>query len=201
MPKLLDRLNKRPCWTRRTLLALRWFLFLACFEFRIPTTPSNPACLAGWPKKQAVTWIGSGLLLCRVKPDRYFWKQSFSDSPINGVDPCSKIEDVTNYQNALSKALLVSIPPLFPHLFPLFQARWLKLSEMTGCMPLCSVRFLLMFICIQFISTTGHSLLLRKPPRKQTGLETGRQLFISMSRQAASFTRLSSMHVNQNAFV
>ena len=30
----------------------------------------------------------------------------------------------------------------------IFQARWLKLSEMTGCMPLCSVRFLLMFVCI-----------------------------------------------------
>ena len=28
------------------------------------------------------------------------------------------------------------------HLSPIFQARWLKLSEMTGCMPLCSVRFL-----------------------------------------------------------
>ena len=44
--------------------------------------------------------------------------------------------------------------------------------------------------------TTGRSLLLRKPPRKQTGLETGRLLFISMSRQAASSTRPSSMHVN-----
>jgi len=49
----------------------------------------------------------------------------FSKSPINGVAPCSRVEDITSYQNALSKALL---------------ARWLKLSEMTGCMPLCAVR-------------------------------------------------------------
>ena len=55
MPKLLHRCGRRPCLTRRTLLALRWFLFLACFEFRIPTTPSNPASSTGWPERQAAT--------------------------------------------------------------------------------------------------------------------------------------------------
>ena len=46
------------------------------------------------------------------------------------------------YQNALTKARLVSL--LLPfHLPPSsFQARWLRLSKMTGCIPLCSVRFL-----------------------------------------------------------
>ena len=36
--------------------------------------------------------------------------------------------------------LLPVLPILIP--FPIFQARWSKLSEMTGCMPLCTVRFL-----------------------------------------------------------
>ena len=92
------------------------FVFPACFESRIPTTPSNLVSSPGSPKRQAVTWIGSGLLFfySRIKPDLdIFWEQSFSDSPINGVNPCSRIEDVTNYQNALSKALLVSLYPLF----------------------------------------------------------------------------------------
>ena len=43
-----------------------------------------------------------------------FFKLLFSNSPIKGVDPCSRIEDVTNYQNALSKALLVSLLPPHP---------------------------------------------------------------------------------------
>ena len=86
-----------------------------------------------------------------------FWKHPFSDSPINGVNPCSRIEDVTNYQNALSKALLVSLSPFRSHPFPIFQARWLKLSEMTGCMPLCSVRSLTILPTTLFSLTNQRS--------------------------------------------
>ena len=69
----------------------------------------------------------------------------FSNSPINGFGPCSLVEEVANYQNALSKARLVRlffIPFLLLSIPSSFQARWLQLSKMTGCMPLCSVRFL-----------------------------------------------------------
>ena len=73
------------------------------------------------------------------------------------VNPCSRIEDVTNYQNALSKALLVSLSPFRSHPFPILQARWLKLSEMTGCMPLCSVRFLTILPTTLFSLTNQRS--------------------------------------------
>ena len=85
------------------------FVFPACFESRIPTTPSNLVSSPGSPKRQAVTWIGSGLLFfySRINLTNAFWK--LSDSTLNGFNSCSRIEDITNYQNALSKALLVSL--------------------------------------------------------------------------------------------
>ena len=49
----------------------------------------------------------------------------FSPSPSNGSLPCTKREDIGKYNDALTEAL---------------QARWLKLQNMTGCIPKCTVR-------------------------------------------------------------
>jgi len=49
----------------------------------------------------------------------------FSPSPLASLPTCTELEDITNYQEALNMALL---------------ARWLQLSEMTGCVPRCAVR-------------------------------------------------------------
>ena len=86
-------------------------------------------------------------------------KNILSNSKRHGFKSCSRIEDITSYQNALSRALLVSVVPNFrtPFIKSLWffsihhpisrpssstlQARWLKLSKMTGCIPLCTVRF------------------------------------------------------------
>ena len=76
-----------------------------CRFFRTPSTLSNLVSSPGWPKRRDATWTGSGKVNRRIS----FWNLSSSDSPVNGVGPCSRIEDVTKYQNALSKARLVSI--------------------------------------------------------------------------------------------
>ena len=49
----------------------------------------------------------------------------FSPSPSNGSVPCTHREDIGKYNDALTAAL---------------QARWLKLQNMTGCIPKCTVR-------------------------------------------------------------
>ena len=49
----------------------------------------------------------------------------FSPSPSNVSLPCTKREDIGKYNEALTAAL---------------QARWLKLQDMTGCIPKCTVR-------------------------------------------------------------
>ena len=68
---------------------------------------SFQSCVLSWVAKEA------GCHLDWFRSDQLNWKPScrkkyFSKSPINGVAPCSRVEDITSYQNALSKALLVS---------------------------------------------------------------------------------------------
>ena len=95
----------------RPLCLWQYLVFLQLF--RIPTTRFNLACSAGLQRRQDVTWIGSGLT--NWDGNLLVGKKHFSKSPINGVAPCSRVEDITSYQNALSKALLVSCSHLLQH--------------------------------------------------------------------------------------
>lgn len=52
----------------------------------------------------------------------------FSSPPGNITKVCSQRDDIGRYNDALTKAL---------------QARWIQLQSMTGCIPKCTVRSVL----------------------------------------------------------
>ena len=109
--------------THKAVVPLTIFGLFATFQ---DPNYSFQSCVLSWVAKEA------GCHLDWFRSDRLRWKPScrkqyFSKSPINGVAPCSRVEDITSYQNALSKALLVSCSHLLQHLltscFFLFERR------------------------------------------------------------------------------
>ena len=97
-------------------------------------------CWGGWSRRQDATWIGSGPVFFSVRRTR-FLKIIFQWSA-NQWDWSLFTE---RGYSQLSKILIHSPFGKFVLPFPLFtiiQARWLSLSKMTSCMPLCTVRFM-----------------------------------------------------------
>ena len=97
--------------THKAVVPLTIFGLFATFQ---DPNYSFQSCVLSWVAKEA------GCHLDWFRSDRLRWKPScrkqyFSKSPINGVAPCSRVEDITSYQNALSKALLVSCSHLLQH--------------------------------------------------------------------------------------
>ena len=150
--------------------------------------------MLGWVVKQAgchLDWFRFIVLLTRTN---LFWKLSFSDSPINGVDLCSEIEDIAEYQKILSTVLSVSSFHYSSFSQSSRRVGWASARWPVACLSVLSGSTTFWQPPI-YHDITGPSLLLKKPPRLQPGLATGLQPFIWTSKQADTFTRQSSMHV------